>query len=248
MTCLRTVLTAFALIIFDIAPVWARFTNHCDWNDSCSGGSPIGEIVFIVLVLVGVGIYNLWWKHRGEKEYKEYWERRPSDAYPIEAEDTPRQNEPEFLAAAKGDPEAQCNLGDMYLYGEGVPEDPTEAVRWYRLAAEQGFAMAQFNLGGMYMSGEGVPEDDTEAVRWYRLAAEQGLQYAQSMLGVLYLNGLGVPEDHVSAYMWCTLAAAQGDEMAKENKDIVAKQMTREQIAEAQRLSRECLARNYKGC
>ncbi|MBN4047960.1 SEL1-like repeat protein [bacterium AH-315-O15] len=28
----------------------------------------------------------------------------------------------------------------MYENGEGVPEDYTEAVRWYRLAADQGRA------------------------------------------------------------------------------------------------------------
>ena len=49
----------------------------------------------------------------------------------------------------------------------------------------------------------------------------------------------GVPEDKVLAYMWLNLAAAQGNEDAQENKDIVEQRMTREQIAEAQRLSRE---------
>ena len=57
---------------------------------------------------------------------------------------------------------------------DGVPQDDTEAVQWYRLAAEQGYAKAQFNLGLMYAKGRGGPQDDTEAVRWYRLAAEQG--------------------------------------------------------------------------
>ena len=62
----------------------------------------------------------------------------------------------------------------MYDTGEGVPQNYTEAVRWYR-SAEQGDATAQFNLGLMYDTGEGIPQNDTEAVRWYRLAAEQGL-------------------------------------------------------------------------
>ena len=39
--------------------------------------------------------------------------------------------------------------------------------------------------------------------------------------------------------MWFNLSAAQGNEIAQENKDIVEQRMTREQIAEAQRLSRE---------
>ena len=63
----------------------------------------------------------------------------------------------------------------MYGYGEGVPEDYREALKWYRMAAEQGYAPAQYNLGGMYIKGEGVPEDYREALKWYRMAAEQGL-------------------------------------------------------------------------
>jgi hypothetical protein len=43
----------------------------------------------------------------------------------------------------------------------------------------------------------------------------------------------------VLAYMWWNLAAAQGDEFAQENKAIKERQMTREQIAEAQRMSRK---------
>ena len=57
----------------------------------------------------------------------------------------------------------------------------------------------------------------------------------------MYAAGRGVPEDIVLAYMWWNLAAAQGDEVAQENKDIIEQQMTRAQIAEAQRLSREWL-------
>ena len=149
--------------------------------------------------------------------------------------------------AEQGNAIAQTNLGLMYAKGEGVAEDDAEAVRWYRLAAEQGYAMAQTNLGWMYAYGYGVAEDDAEAVRLYRLAAEQGYAAAQLNLGYMYANGEGVPEDIVLAYMWMNLAAAQGLELAKSNKDIVAKRMTREQIAEAQRLSREWLAKHPSG-
>ena len=99
----------------------------------------------------------------------------------------------------------------------------------------------------MYARGEGVPEDDAEAVRWYRLAAEQGLAAAQLNLGGSYANGEGVPEDHVLAYMWLNLSAAQGFEMAQENKDLFEQRMTRAQIAEAQRLSREWIAAHPGG-
>lgn len=107
------------------------------------------------------------------------------------------------------------------------------------MAAEQGHASAQHNLGIMYSNGDGVPEDDTKAVRWYRMAARQGHAGAQNNLGFMYDHGEGVPEDDVQAYAWYSIAAAQGEELAKENKDGIAKDLTRAQIAEAQKLSRE---------
>ncbi len=122
----------------------------------------------------------------------------------------------------------------------------------WRTCAEQGDALAQYNLGVMYGNGYGVPEDDAEAVRWYRLAAEQGYAEAQYNLGLMYANGEGVPENrvpenHVLAYMWFNLAAAQGNEVARGNKGTVEGRMTREQIAEAQRMSTEWIEAHPPG-
>ena len=55
----------------------------------------------------------------------------------------------------------------------------------------------------------------------------------------MYANGEGVPEDLVLAYMWYNLSAAQGNPRARWDKIIVEQRMTGEQIADAQRLSRE---------
>jgi TPR repeat protein len=114
-------------------------------------------------------------------------------------------------------------------------------------AAERGEAGAQFVLGTLYAEGDGVPEDDVEAVRWFRLAAEQGDAFYQTILGSKYANGRGVPTDQVLAYMWYNLAAAQGYENAQSNKDTIEGLMTREQIAEAQRLSREWIEAHPPG-
>ncbi len=143
------------------------------------------------------------------------------------------------LAAEQGDAAAQVNLGVMYASGQGVAKDEREAVRWFRLAAEQGAAAAQNNLGVAYAFGRGVAKDDREAVRWFRLAAEQGYANAQFRLGGRYAFGQGVAKDVVRAYTWFNLAAAQGEEKAGELRELIAKEMTRAQIAEAQRLSRE---------
>ena len=59
--------------------------------------------------------------------------------------------------------------------------------------------------------------------------------------------GDGGPEDDVLAYMWYNLAQAQGLGPAGYNKDFIEERMTREQIAEAQRLSREWLEAHPPG-
>ncbi|MFH1029213.1 MAG: trypsin-like peptidase domain-containing protein [Pseudomonadota bacterium] len=62
---------------------------------------------------------------------------------------------------------------------------------------------------------------------------------AQNNLGVHYYKGLGVPQDYVEAHMWWNLAASQGQENARSNRDLVAKEMTPAQLAEAQKRARE---------
>ena len=98
---------------------------------------------------------------------------------------------------------------------------------------------AQYNLGWCYDRGDGVTKDDVEAFKWFRRAAEQGDAPAQNHIGVCYDNGRGVTKDFVEAYKWFNLASVRGHENAKKNLIIVEQRMTKEQIAEAQRISRE---------
>ena len=62
---------------------------------------------------------------------------------------------------------------------------------------------------------------------------------AQYFLGLMYAIGEGVPEDDIQAYAWISLAFAQGVENAKKAKEILTGEMTRAEIAEAQKLSRK---------
>lgn len=52
----------------------------------------------------------------------------------------------------KGHPQAQTNLGYMYLHGYGVEKSVSEAIRYFKLAADQGNAEGQLNLGTLYYS------------------------------------------------------------------------------------------------
>ena len=142
-----------------------------------------------------------------------------------------------LLVPAPGWADFQAGL-DAYDRG-----DYETALKEWQLLAEQGDGDAQYYLGAMYHEGQGVPQDDQEAVKWYRLAAEQGDAKAQFNLGVMYANGQGVPQDYVLGYMWGHLAVSQGVENAMKQRDIIARFMTPQQIAEAQRLAREWKAK-----
>lgn len=152
------------------------------------------------------------------------------------------------ILAEQGDKWAQFNLGLLYTNGQGVAQDYQEAVRWYRLSAEQGNALAQYNLGVAYANGQGFAQNFKEAVRLYQLSAEQGQAAAQYNLGVAYTNGQGVRQDYVYALMWLRIAATGGFQRAAKNRDLIAARMTAAQVARAQELAKQCVAKNYKGC
>jgi hypothetical protein len=140
--------------------------------------------------------------------------------------------------ADEGDVSAQFWLGQMYDLGRGVPKNYGQATTWYRRAAEQGNVMAQHNLATMYEAGEGVTVSDyslSAAASWYRRAAERGFKPSQANLGLLYANGRGVHRDFVEAYMWMVLAGSVADS----NREALAKRMTPQQIATAERRAQQ---------
>ena len=180
-------------------------------------------------------------------------------AEPAADKPLPKDLESLKALAEKGDAKAQYNLGVIYYYGQGVSEDGKEAVKWYRKAAEQGHAEAQLSLGKAYFQGDTGRPDDKEAVKWYRKAAEQGNAKAQFALGTSYTIGQGVLQDYVTAYAWINIAGANGFDVEEiktgfdikeikksleEIKKHLNGEMTADQIAEGQKLSREMIKKN----
>ena len=85
-------------------------------------------------------------------------------------------------------------------------------------------------------------------MRWLTAAAEQGIGSAQLGLAAAYVGGWGVIGDYVYAHMWLNIAIANGAEEARGTFETLKQKMTSSQIAEAQRLARECVKKEYKNC
>lgn len=141
-------------------------------------------------------------------------------------------------AAEQGNAAAQYNLGLLYYLGEGEGQDYGQARRWFGLAAVQNVAEAQLKLGVIYANGQGVEKNYAEAVKCYRMAAEQNDPTAQNNLGVMCANGQGIEKDYIQAYVYLNLASKVNPEAAR-NRDLLEQKMSPQQVAEAQKLTRE---------
>ena len=73
------------------------------------------------------------------------------------------------------------------------------------------------------------------------LGAHMGAPDALFELGMLYATGRDVAADLVAAHKWFNLAAARGNPSALAHRVEVAREMSADQIAAAQKLAREWL-------
>jgi TPR repeat protein len=105
------------------------------------------------------------------------------------------------------------------------------AAPWLEKAAEMGVPRAQYLIGNMYRTGDGVPLSPEEAFKWLAKAANAGLSEAQFDLGLL-LAGVGNQDE---AYFWFFLLAESGYPGARQNADVVARNMEPGEIYQAER-------------
>ena len=154
------------------------------------------------------------------------------------------------LAAEQGFAPSQSGLGYMYEKGLGVEQNYFEAVKWYTLAADQGLARGQYNLGYMYENGLGILKDKKVALELYKKAAEQGHANSHLNIGMMYLRGDKIigAKNNIIAFMRFSIAAPLGSKEALNNMSYLFTVMTPSQIQESQKLARECVKQNYKGC
>ena len=110
-------------------------------------------------------------------------------------------------AAGKGNAHAQCQIGYMYNYAEGVTANYSTALKWYLKAANQGDTKAQRHIGYLYNAGRGVTQSFSKALQWFNKAVANGDVHALCDIGNMY----GDRGDHSVAMKWFLKAAEQGD-------------------------------------
>ncbi len=108
--------------------------------------------------------------------------------------------------------------------------------------ALKGDADAQFELGKDYETGRiGLKQDWAQARHWYEEAAGRGDGFAEASLAILYHFGKGVARDPFEAYKLyeraCRHLTGADRESVVEMRERVGRELTAEQIAEAESLA-----------
>lgn len=114
------------------------------------------------------------------------------------------------IASEKGNPIADGAIGVMYEVGSGVPENNTEAIKWYSKAADKGNIEALYYMRDIY-------EDDKKNFNVLFRCANAGYEDCYSYLASAYRFGKGVAPDFSKALQYYIKDAEKGDFLDIEN-------------------------------
>ena len=173
-----------------------------------SGGSSPTDLVFLAMVNQQLGKTDLAREQLQQVRLlsrQPRWSRnRELRSFLQEAEGSEQVQTLE-QRAEQGNAIAQATLANAYRTGEGVPQDDTEAFKWYRKAAEQGVATAQRVVGHAYRTGSGVKQDSVEAYAWFAVATSanqaDGAQTMDQVKGEVEPHLLGKAEALATEYI-----------------------------------------------
>lgn len=90
-------------------------------------------------------------------------------------------------AAARGDSEAQYQLGRHVMHLGATEENRAKGLEWYHQAAAGGHAVAQSELGHLYYGGHSaLTKNEAKGLELLKSSAASGNGSAQSRLGEIY--------------------------------------------------------------
>ncbi len=127
-----------------------------------------------------------------------------------EIKDNQKSLEYTQLAAEADNPQAQCELGKLYIAGKLVEKDMTKAAEWIEKAAEQGEYEATFILAASYLQDPEIDavsryaldyeRDENKGIRYLQLAMAAGSADASFSLYKCHLNGKYLEQDDEAAH------------------------------------------------
>ena len=114
-------------------------------------------------------------------------------------------------AAARGNPRAETQLGEMLLRGDGIAKNEARGVALLEKAARAGQGPAAFRIGMLLAHGEsGVANDPARALDYFRAAAAGGEAEAFYNIGAAYASARGVRRNYAEALGWLIVATKRG--------------------------------------
>lgn len=105
-------------------------------------------------------------------------------------------------------------IAEIYEGGEYLPENQTEAARWWLKAAERGDQDAEIATALKFFNGQGVQRDFAQGRSWCDRALKEGDARGEYCIGYIYQHGLGVAADAKEARKRYERAAKGGHTLA----------------------------------
>jgi TPR repeat protein len=99
-----------------------------------------------------------------------------------------------YAASYFADPDAQYNLGRLYLDRSSGVRDPRQAAKWLGLAARKGQYQAQAQLGAMLFKGDDLTRQAALGLFWLTLAKD-GARPDETWIAETYSNAFAQATD-----------------------------------------------------
>ncbi|OQS04616.1 hypothetical protein THRCLA_03163 [Thraustotheca clavata] len=137
----------------------------------------------------------------------------------------PKAFELYHLCAQSNIPPAYMAVANMYISGQGVEKNISEALKWYTKASESGDMHAKSLLGDWYFNGvHGLAVNRELGLSLRQEAATAGIPNAMYNMGCLYVEGLEelkIEKSEAVAYQLFQQAAIKGHAMAMMNVAVM---------------------------
>ena len=115
----------------------------------------------------------------------------------------------------KKNAQAICNIGLLYLKGEGVPQNLDKATEYFNQGAALNNASCFFNLATMYQNQIGFEQDEQKAIELFKKAAALKHEGAAFRLALLFLKDKTNQEGLQDGFEYMVQAAFYNSLMAK---------------------------------